>query len=101
MKAAEDGFICGFLVGKLEGVPVTVSLLQFSDNTIVFCDAEEDVAVHQFVLICPEAVSGLSVNVQRVVLCGKSKEVGFFFLLCVWALSKFLLGFASGCCIYV
>lgn len=68
IKRAENSLLRGFVVSN-EGL--TISHLQYTDNTIILCDVEGmQLHVLHCILRCFEAVSGLKVNLV------KSDEVG-------------------------
>jgi hypothetical protein len=63
------GLISGFMVGTSELNRVNVSHLLFSDDTLVFCGANESQIRHVgALLVCFEAVAGLKVNLSKFAL---------------------------------
>ncbi|XP_028052395.1 uncharacterized protein LOC114256899 [Camellia sinensis] len=70
-RATEKGLFQGAIVGSQE---LSVSHLQFADNTIIFCERDlEEVKNLKGVLRCFEVMSGLKINYHKSVVCG----VGF------------------------
>ena len=67
MKRAEGtGLLRGFRVASRQGGGVGVSYLLFADDTILFCDADEEQILHvRMLLLCFQAVTGLKVNVLK------------------------------------
>ena len=67
MKRAEGvGLFRGFRVDGRRGGGVCVSHLLFADDTILFCDAnEEQILYVQMLLLCFQTVTGLKVNVLK------------------------------------
>lgn len=63
IKMVGMGYIEGFSMGSGR---VTISHLQFADDTMIFCDADmRQVAYLRCVLTCFEAVSGLKINLAK------------------------------------
>lgn len=61
----------GLLSGVTVGHDVTISHLQFADDTIIFCEAKlEVVMVVKRILRCFELVSGLKINFHKSSICG-------------------------------
>jgi hypothetical protein len=79
MKATEDsGLVAGFLVGKRNNPRLSVSQLLFSDDTLIFCGANEDQLRYLCCLfLCFEAVLGLKINLtkSKIVLIGEVEDV--------------------------
>ena len=65
-KAVQDGRLSGFNVGVSAERSMLVSHLLFTDDTLIFCDANIDnLLILRLVLIWFEAVSGLKVNLGK------------------------------------
>ena len=65
-KAVFEGRLSGFSVGASSGRSLMVSHLLFTDDTLIFCDANIDqILILRMVLIWFEAVSGLKVNLDE------------------------------------
>ena len=64
MKRAEGaGLLRGFRADGRRGGRVCVSHLLFADDTILFCNADEEQILHVWMLLlCFQAVTGLKVN---------------------------------------
>lgn len=61
----------GLLSGVTMGNDVMISHLQFTDDTIIFCEAKlEEVMVVKRILRCFELVSGLKINFHKSSICG-------------------------------
>ena len=68
-KPEERGFICGFHVGLNSSIGVSVSLILFPYDTIMFCDASrEHLFSIKMALICFAVVTGLMVMWGKVKL---------------------------------
>ena len=67
MKRAEGaGLLQGFRADGRRGGGVCVSHLLFVDDTILFCDVDEEQILHvQMLLLCFKAVTGLKVNALK------------------------------------
>lgn len=67
-RAKSLGFIKGAVIGHRE---VTVSHLQFADDTIVFCEVDGiEVQNIKRILRCFEVISGLKINFHKSHVCG-------------------------------
>lgn len=67
ISRAEMGYISGFKLGR-EG-EVTISHLQFADDTMIFCEANmRQIGFLRCILTCFGAVSGLKINLDKSVL---------------------------------
>jgi hypothetical protein len=65
-RTEEVGLICGFKAGSATVSGLSISHLLFTDDTIVFYDADRDQLLHlRMVLACFEAVIGLGVNMGK------------------------------------
>ena len=70
-KAVHDGRISRFSVGNLEGRSMAVSHLLFTDDTLIFCEADLDqILILCMILIWFEAVSGLKMLGQVRICSG-------------------------------
>ena len=67
MKRVEDaGLLRGFRADGRRGEGVCASHLLFTDDTILFCDADEEQILHvQMLLLCFQAVTSLKVNALK------------------------------------
>ena len=67
MKRVEDaGLLRGFRADGRRGEGVCVSHLLFTDDTILFCDADEEQILHvRMLLLCFQAVTSLKVNALK------------------------------------
>ena len=67
MKRVEGaGLLQGFRADGRRGGGVCVSHLLFADDTILFCDVDEEQILHvQMLLLCFQAVTGLKVNALK------------------------------------
>ena len=67
MKRAEGaGLLRGFRVASRQGGGLGVSHLLFTDDTILFCNADEEQILHvRMLLLCFQAVTGLKVNALK------------------------------------
>ena len=67
MKRAEGaGLLRGFRADGRRGGRVCVSHLLFADDTILFCNADEEQILHVWMLLlCFQAVTGLKVNALK------------------------------------
>ena len=66
LKAKEEGYIDGFPVSASGGDSMSISHLLFTDDILVFCDADIDQIHHlRCILLCFEAVSGLHINLAK------------------------------------
>lgn len=64
IRRAKMGFISGFRLGRHERV--TISHLQFADDTMIFCDANKrQVGYLRCILRCFEVTSGLKINLAK------------------------------------
>ncbi|XP_042969093.1 uncharacterized protein LOC122301777 [Carya illinoinensis] len=77
-RAVEGGFLFGFTMGGSTHGSLTVSYLLFADDTLIFCDLDQE----QFyslraLLLCFEIVLGLKVNLSKseVILVGSVNNV--------------------------
>ena len=65
-RAEEASLFQGFRVDGRRGGRVCVSHLLFADDTILFCDADEEQILHvRMLLLYFQAVTGLKVNVLK------------------------------------
>ena len=65
-KAVHEGRLSGFNVGASTGRSLMVSHLLFTDDTLIFCNANIDqMLILRMMLIWFEAVSGLKVNLGK------------------------------------
>ena len=67
MKKAEGaGLLRGFRADGNRGEGVCVSHLLFADDTILFCNADEEQILHvRILLLCFQVVTGLKVNTLK------------------------------------
>lgn len=71
-RAKDLGLIKGVSVGFSE---IQLTHLQFADDTLLFCEAEEaKVVTIKRILRCFEIISGLKINFHKSVLCGVGIE---------------------------
>ena len=71
-RAIDLGLIKGDSLGHSE---IQLTHLQFVDDTLLFCEAEEaEVVTIKRILRCFEIVSGLKINFHKSVLCGVGIE---------------------------
>ncbi|KAL7195827.1 hypothetical protein ACSBR1_035959 [Camellia fascicularis] len=71
-RAKDLGLIKGVSVGHSE---IQLTHLQFADDTLLFCEAEEaEVVTIKRILRCFQIVSGLKINFHKSVLCGVGIE---------------------------
>ena len=65
-KAVNDGHMSSFGVGRLEGRSLEVSHLLFTNDTLIFCDADLDQVLFLcMILIWFKAVFGLKINLGK------------------------------------
>ena len=65
-KAVHDGHMSSFGVGRLEGRSLEVSHLLFTNDTLIFCDADLDQVLFLcMILIWFKAVFGLKINLGK------------------------------------
>jgi exonuclease III len=80
MKIAEDrGLVTGFSVGPLSNPGLSISHLLFADDTLVFCDADEEQLRNlRCFFFCFEAASGLRINLSKseIVPIGEVPDIG-------------------------
>lgn len=63
IRRAEAEYIQGFVVGTRG---CRISHLQFADDTMIFCNANEtQLGFLRCILCCFEAISGLSINLDK------------------------------------
>lgn len=68
VRAKEMGLIKGVSVGQSEFL---ITHLQFADDTLLFCEAEEvELVTIKRILRCFEIISGFKINFHKSVLCG-------------------------------
>lgn len=61
--ANQYGWIKGFDVARRGNDSLEVTHLQYADDTLIFCDAEEDQLKHlRVILVLFEGISGLHIN---------------------------------------
>ena len=66
-KAAQEGLIGGF---RVAGSTPLVTHLQYADDTLIFCEANEDhIRNVKAILLSFEAVSGLKINFFKKQAC--------------------------------
>jgi hypothetical protein len=80
MRIAEDrGLVSGFSVGPLSNPGLSISHLLFADDTLVFCDADEEQLRNlRCLFFCFEAASGLRINLSKseIVPIGEVPDIG-------------------------
>ena len=66
-KAVRGGFLTGCRLRGRGGSGIQVSHLLFADDTVVFCeDSQEQMAILSWLLMWFEAISGLSINLNKI-----------------------------------
>ena len=73
-RAVRGGFLIGCRLRGRGGSGIQVSHLLFADDTVVFCeDSQEQMAILTWLLMWFEAISGLSINLNKseILLVGR------------------------------
>ena len=65
-RAVRESFLIGCRLRGRGGSGIQVSHLLFADDTVVFCeDSQEQMAILSWLLMWFEAISGLSINLNK------------------------------------
>jgi hypothetical protein len=65
-RAVQRGYVSGFSVGNSEDQQLVISLLLFTDDTLIFCDANPyKISSLRYVFTWFEAASGLKINLGK------------------------------------
>jgi hypothetical protein len=75
----EQGLLTGFFVGTRVFSGLVVSHSLFADDTLIFCEASSKQILYvRLILLCFEAVSGLRVNLGKLVTVaiGEVENIG-------------------------
>ncbi|WMV54989.1 hypothetical protein MTR67_048374 [Solanum verrucosum] len=66
MNANREGWLRGFEVARAGRESLKITHLQYADDTLIFCDAEEDhLKILRLILVLFEGMSGLHVNGRK------------------------------------
>jgi hypothetical protein len=65
VEAEARWLVAGFSIGPAHNLGFRISHLLFANDTLIFCDAEEELHNLRCLFLCFEAASGLKINLSK------------------------------------